>query len=52
MLVAAREHVGMEDSTKKKLAEIIGQMEWPKDFLCYKSGFKTFCQAEDVGRQF
>jgi hypothetical protein len=49
MLVATREHVGMEESTKRKLEEIIGQMKCPKDFLCYKSGFKILCKAEDVG---
>jgi len=51
MLVATREHLGMEDSTENKLAEIICQMKCPKDFVCYKSGFKTLCKAEDVGMQ-
>ena len=51
MLVATLEHVGMEESTKRKLEEIIGQMKCPKDFVCYKSGFKTLCKAEDVGMQ-
>ena len=51
MLVPAREHAGMEDSTKRKLAQITGQMEWSEDFVCYKFGFKTLCQAEDLGRQ-
>jgi len=49
MLVASREYVGMEESTKRKLEEIIGQMKCPKDFVCYKSGLKTLCKAEDVG---
>lgn len=39
----------MEESSKKKLEELIGQIECPKDFICYKSGFKTLCKAEDVG---
>jgi hypothetical protein len=49
MLVASRENVGMEDTTKKELEKIIGQMRCPKNFVCYKSGFKTLCKAEDVG---
>jgi hypothetical protein len=51
MLVATLEHVGMEDSTKRKIEEIIGQMKCPKDYDCYKSGLKTHCKAEDVGMQ-
>jgi len=51
MLVATLEHVGMEDSTKRKIEEIIGQMKCPKDFVCYKSGLKILCKAEDVGMQ-
>ena len=43
------ENLGMEESTKKELEKIIGQMRCPKDFVCYKSGFKTLCKAEDVG---
>jgi hypothetical protein len=42
----------MEDSTKRRLREIIGQMKRPKDFICYKSGFKILCKAADVGMQF
>jgi len=49
MLVATRKHVGMEESTKRKLEEIIGQMKCPKDFVCFESGIKTLCKAEDVG---
>ena len=39
----------MEESTKRKVKEIIGQMSCPKDFVCYKSGFKTLCRVADVG---
>jgi hypothetical protein len=41
----------MEESTKKKLEEIIDQMKCPKNFICYKSGLKNLCKAEDVGMQ-
>jgi hypothetical protein len=49
MLLALRENVGMEESTKRELEKIIGQMKCPKDFVCYTSGFKALCKAEDVG---
>jgi len=51
MLSEILEHLGMEDSTKRKIEEIIGEMKCPKDFVCYKSELQDLCKAEDVGMQ-
>ena len=51
MLGNSWEHVGMEESTQRKVKEIIGQMNCPKDFVSYKSGVNSLCKAGDVGRQ-
>jgi hypothetical protein len=39
----------MDEKTKKELEEIMGDMECPKDFRCYKSGLKVLCKAKDIG---
>ena len=39
----------MEDKLKREIEEIIGQMKCPKDFICYRSGFKELCKARDFG---
>ena len=39
----------MEESTKRELEKLIGQIQCPKDFICYKSGLKELCKAEDIG---
>jgi hypothetical protein len=39
----------MDEKTKKELQEIIGEMQCPKDFNCYKSGLKVLCKAKDIG---
>lgn len=39
----------MEQGHQKEIEEIIGQLKCPKDFECYKSGFKVLCKAVDVG---
>ena len=36
-------------SNKKEIEEIIGRMQCPKDFECYKSGFEILCSAKDIG---
>lgn len=41
----------MKEEDRKQLEEIIGRMTCPKDFICYRSGFKVLCKAEDVGRK-
>ena len=51
MLLGSWEHVGMEKSTKRRVKEIIGQINCPKDFVCYKSEVNTLCKAGDVGMQ-
>ena len=39
----------MKSSRNKELKEIIGGMKCPKDFKCYRSGFKNLCKAKDIG---
>lgn len=39
----------MERDFKKEIEEILGQMQCPKDFECYKSGFEALCKARYVG---
>ncbi len=39
----------MKQDYKKEIEEIIGQMECPEDFKCYKLGLKNLCKARDVG---
>lgn len=36
-------------SNKKEIEEIIGQMQCPWDFECYKSGFEILGSATDIG---
>ena len=39
----------MDQESKKAMEEIIGGLECPKDFICYKSGCEVLCKAEDIG---
>ncbi len=39
----------MEQEQEKELKKVIGSLSCPKDFKCYKQGFKTLCKAKDVG---
>ncbi len=39
----------MEQDHKRQIEEIIGILQCPKDFKCYKSGFDNLCKAKDVG---
>lgn len=39
----------MEENTRIKLEELIGQIKCPKDFVCYKSELKDLCKAADIG---
>ena len=39
----------MDQESKKEIEEIIGGLEWLKDFRYYKSGFDVLCKAEDIG---
>jgi hypothetical protein len=38
----------VEGKHKEQIEAIIGGMECPKDFLCYKSGFENLCKASNV----
>ncbi len=35
----------METTHKKEIEKIIDQMECPKEFLCYESGYDRLCKA-------
>ena len=39
----------LTDKQKKEIEEIIGEIECPKKFICYESGFESLCKAEDHG---
>jgi hypothetical protein len=39
----------MEPELEKKLREVIGDLECPKDFKCCVEGFENLCKAEDIG---
>ena len=34
---------------KRQIEEILGRMQCPEDFRCYKSGFENLCKAKDIG---
>jgi hypothetical protein len=36
----------VEEDHKKQIKRIIGGLKCPKDFKCYKSGFKALCKAK------
>ena len=33
----------------RRLEDIVGELKCPKNFRCYRSGFKTLCKAKDIG---
>jgi len=39
----------MDENQKKQIKEIINGLQCPKDFVCYTSGQKRLCKAEDIG---
>lgn len=39
----------MEEAHRKKIEEIVGQMQCPKGFKCAESGFTNLCRARDIG---
>jgi len=39
----------VQDDIKREIEAIIGGMECPKDFLCYRSGLKVLCKAREFG---
>ncbi len=38
----------MRQRTDSKLTKIIGEIDCPKDFRCYKSGFKNLCKVKYI----
>lgn len=36
----------------KELQEVLDKTTCQKSFICYKSGFKNLCRAEDVGEKY
>jgi len=38
----------MGQDHKKEIEQIMSQFKCPKDFGCYKSGFKVLCKAKDI----
>ena len=34
---------------QKEIENIMEDIECPKDFICYQSGFEQLCQAQDIG---
>ena len=47
MLLQALQRPHMKRDYKKEFEKIIYGMECPKDFLCYKSEFKSLCKAKE-----
>jgi hypothetical protein len=39
----------MERDYEKEIKEIVGDLECPKDFRCYRSGFEIVCEARGIG---
>ena len=39
----------MQEEHKKRIEEIIGQINCPKGFTCAQSGFELLCKAKDFG---
>lgn len=41
----------MKEEHKKRIEEILGQIQCPKGFKCTESGFMDLCKAKDFGNQ-
>jgi hypothetical protein len=39
----------IEKDIQKQMENIICKIKCPKDFECYRSGFKILCRAKDIG---
>jgi hypothetical protein len=39
----------MKEEDRRKIDEIIGQFNCPKNFKCAASGFDNLCKAKDIG---
>lgn len=39
------------EEDKRKVKDIIGELNCPKNFRCYKSNFSNLCKAKKIGRE-
>ena len=39
----------MKEDIKREIEEVIGRIQCPKDFRCYKMEFPILCKAEYIG---
>jgi len=39
----------LNDTQKKEIEKLVGEMQCPKGFVCYESGFKMLCKAKEHG---
>ncbi len=39
----------MKPEYESEIKQIIDELNCPKDFICYRSGFCDVCEAEDIG---
>jgi len=39
----------MKDDDRKRIEEMTGNIECPKNFKCVESGFENLCKAKDFG---
>jgi hypothetical protein len=39
----------LQQDIQREIEEIMEGLKCPKDFICYKSGFRVLCKAKDVG---
>ena len=41
----------MREEDRKRIDELVDQMECPKGFKCAESGFESLCKARDFGNE-
>ena len=41
--------ITLQQDIQRDIEEIMDGLKCPKDFICYKSGFKILCRAKDIG---
>ena len=41
----------MKEEDRKKIEQLMGNIECPKDFKCAESGFEQLCMAKDFGHE-
>jgi hypothetical protein len=41
--------ITQQENMQKDIEEMMNGLKCPKDFICYKSGFKILCKTEDMG---